>query len=123
MLAVVRADDESLAAHYFFAPLQQATGVPILNALEETSLCLQREGVKKVGLLATEGTIRTGILQKAFSRRGIAAETPDWANQCRVKDIIYQNIKAGRPADANAFAQASASLLKKGCQCILLGCT
>ena len=112
-----------VTAHYFFAPLQQATGVPILNALEETALCLQREGVKKVGLLATEGTIRTGILQKAFSRRGIAAETPDWANQCRVTDIIYQNIKAGRPADATAFAQASASLLKKGCQCILLGCT
>lgn len=112
-----------VTAHYFLAPLQQVVRVPILNALEEAALCLQREGVSRVGILATEGTVRTGLLQKALARREIAAVTPDRVNQRRVTDIIYRDIKAGRPADADAFAWVSDSLLKKGCQCILLGCT
>ena len=79
--------------------------------------------MSRVGILATEGTVRTGLLQKALARREIAAVTPDRVNQRRVTDIIYRDIKAGRPADADAFAWVSDSLLKKGCQCILLGCT
>ena len=112
-----------VTAHYFFAPLQRQTAVPIINALEETAFCLQREGVDTVGILATDGTIRTGILQKALARRGIAAVLPDRTHQRKVMGIIYQNVKAGLPADANAFSQVSASLWQKGCQCILLGCT
>ncbi|MBO1680246.1 aspartate/glutamate racemase family protein [Bittarella massiliensis (ex Durand et al. 2017)] len=112
-----------VTAHYFFDALQQVAGVPILNALEEAALCLQREGVSKVGILATEGTIRTGLLQKAFAHRGITSVMPDWANQRRVMDIIYRHVKAGRPVDAIAFAQVSDGLWQKGCQQILLGCT
>ncbi|MDO4459549.1 MAG: amino acid racemase [Clostridia bacterium] len=110
-------------AHYFYEELQKATPVPILNigriAVDE----IERRGIKKVGLLATTGTVRTGIYQKACEEKGIECIAPDDADQKIVMDIIYNQVKAGKRVNMQSFADVSGRLLEKGAEILILGCT
>ena len=47
-------------AHYFFDRLASEVEVPILNIIEESVKALERDGVKRFGLRATEGTVKSG---------------------------------------------------------------
>lgn len=59
------------AAHYYLPKLKKATEIPIINMIEETADYINREypNVKKVGILAPEMTMRTGLYQKALLGR------------------------------------------------------
>ena len=46
---------------------------------------------------------------------------PDDAAQAAVMDIIYGDIKQGRPANMDAFERAAASLRAQGCDRAILG--
>ena len=48
---------------------------------------------------------------------------PDDAAQAAVMDVIYGDIKQGRPANMDAFERAAASLRSQGCDRAILGCT
>ena len=110
-------------AHYFYEELQKATPVPILNigriAVDE----IERRGIKRVGLLATTGTVRTGIYQKACEEKEIECISPDDADQKTIMNIIYGQVKAGKKVDMQAFTKVSEKLLNKGAEILILGCT
>ena len=56
---------------------------------------LADEGKKKVGILGTDGTIRTGVYQKECDARNIEAVSPPEDIQKLVMSIIYDEIKRG----------------------------
>ncbi len=113
-------------AHYFLAPLQEKTGIPILNMLEETAAAFRKgfPGGTKVGLLAATGTVRSGIYAAVFGRGGIEVLVPDDAEQKTVHAGIHR-IKAAAHDDATAraFEAAGAGLVAAGAQAVILGCT
>ena len=82
-------------------------------------------GVKCAGLLATDGTVQTGIYQRTFEGSGVELLTPDNAeDQAAVMDIIYNGVKAGNLThDATAFRTACEHLLARGAEVLILGCT
>lgn len=110
-------------AHYFYEELQKTTAVPILNmgtlAVEE----MRRRNFNKVGLLATEGTVKCGIYQQACQEKGIECLVPDEKNQKLVMDIIYNQVKAGKKTDMDMFFSAADYLRDRGAEVIILGCT
>ncbi len=110
-------------AHYFYDRLQAGLSVPILNMVEETVRTAQRGGCRRLGVLATTGTVQAGIYQRMCARHGLDCAVPDEAAQQCVMHVIYGDIKQGRRADADAFAQAVASLRAQGCDRVALGCT
>ena len=55
----------------------------------ETVKTIQAAGKKTVGILATDGTVRTGIYQKELEAAGLAAVTPPEDLQKTVMSIIY----------------------------------
>lgn len=112
-----------VTAHYFQKNLEDAIGIPILNAVEETVLCLKEAGISRAGILATDGTIESGLFQRAFAGEGISAMLPDRAGQQAVMQIIYQNVKAGQPVDSAAFWRVAEGLFGQGAQAVLLACT
>nr|WP_304954930.1 amino acid racemase [uncultured Acetatifactor sp.] len=112
-----------VTAHYFQKNLEDAIGIPILNAVEETVLCLKEAGISRAGVLATDGTIESGLFQRAFAGEGISAMLPDRAGQQAVMQIIYQNVKAGQPVDLAAFWRVAEGLFGQGAQAVLLACT
>lgn len=110
-------------AHYFYDGLTEALSVPVVNIIEQTVAYLKDLGVKRVGLLATDGTVKSGAYARVCVRAGIECVTPDPAMQAQVTDIIYGAIKAGKEPDMSAFFAVCDSLSAKGCERLILGCT
>lgn len=111
-------------AHGFYAAVSQAVDIPVLHMIELTRDALRERGVTCAGLLATDGTVETGVYQKSFDGSGITLLTPEREGQAAVMDIIYNGVKAGDTAhDASAFRRACEELLVRGAQTLILGCT
>lgn len=111
-------------AHYFYDDIVRFVDIPILNMIEETVNEVAGKGYKKVGLLATDGTCRSGIYSDAFSKRGIQTIMPHGENQKAVMNLIYDGIKAGREdADISSFENTLDKLQKEGVEVLILGCT
>ena len=91
--------------------------------VEEAGRELLAAGKKRAGILATTGTVRTRLFQDAFARLGLKAVVPDEEGQGYVMSLIYEDIKAGRPADPVKFQAVSEKLFAQGCDSIVLGCT
>ncbi len=112
-----------MTAHYFHRELESAIGLRILNAIEECAALLQKHGVTNAGLMATEGTVQTGLFQKELAKRGIAATVPGSEGQRAVTSLIFDDVKRGRPPDMDSFRSVKDELRQKGAEVILLGCT
>lgn len=112
-----------VTAHYFYRQLQADIPVPLIDMIAETAQYLQRLTVKRVGLLATDGTISSGMIQKACQMYGIEVIIPDAAMQKNVMHLIYDNVKADKPIEYELFSQSSDHLLEQGADKILLACT
>ena len=112
-----------ITAHFFHKELEDEIGLPIIHAVEETLSCLMEKKANQVGILATDGTIRSGLFQNAFMKRDISPVLPEERTQRKVMEIIYNQIKAGKSVDMECFRQISEELSGKGAQVILLACT
>lgn len=112
-----------ITAHYFHRELTEGIGAPIIHLVKETAACLKKHGISGAGVMATDGTLESGLFQKELSKAGIKWYIPDCRHQQYVMDIIYQDIKAGRPADMDKFCAAEHYLRQNGAQIIILGCT
>ena len=57
-------------AHYWYDDLQKKTNIPIINMPNEVYKFTKKKCKKnsKVGLLATEGTLKTGVYNKFFDK-------------------------------------------------------
>ena len=102
-----------------------AVTIPVLHMIALTRDALKARGVKCAGLLATDGTVQTGIYQRTFEQSGVALFTPDSADdQAAVMDVIYNGVKAGDLThDVAAFRAACEHLLARGAEVLILGCT
>ena len=82
-------------AHYFLPRLQAMTEVPFLSMLDAAAeSCARRFPGKTAAILATKGTLATGLYQKALEARGVAWRIPDEAGQDALMRVIYQGVKA-----------------------------
>lgn len=112
-------------AHAWHEDLQvSCREVRILHAMDEVAERLVRSGEREVGLLATEGTYRSGLYARALEARGIACRVPA-AAECRlITEGIYCGVKAARPdIAARAFEHAAMSLVDAGVRVLVMGCT
>lgn len=110
-------------AHYFYDGLQKGCKTPILNIIDETTAHLSRIGVKTFGLLATEGTIRSGAYERFCAPRNLTCITPAKEEQALISAMIYGQIKQNKPVNMAAFESVVNSLRARGCEKIVLGCT
>lgn len=111
-------------AHYFYADVQNSVDIPVLHMIGITRDTLAQKGVKKAGLLATDGTIRSGIYQKVFMDSGIELVTPQGNQQAAVMDLIYSGVKAGKTDyDTAAVRAVMDDMVAGGAETLILGCT
>ena len=111
-------------AHCFYGEVQAAVHVPVLNMIQLTVQELNRRGVARAGLLATDGAVQSGIYQRHFEGSGIELLLPDPEGQAALMDMIYSGVKAGRSDyDTQAVRTALDRLMDAGAQTLILGCT
>ena len=112
-----------ITAHYFYPQLQRELPVPIVHGIAEAARYLATFGVKTAGLLATDGTLRTGLPGQLLAAHGIRPVIPSPPRQAEVMHVIYDNCKAGRLPERECLFPACEELAAAGAQAILLGCT
>ncbi len=112
-----------ITAHYFHDILEQEIGLPIINAIEETTRYFDMRKITKIGILATDGTMKSGLFQRAMEKLGIEYVLPDKEGQKIIMNIIYDNVKAGKSVDMDAFQRVTDSMFEKGVEKVLLACT
>lgn len=112
-----------VTAHYFYDDIIKDLEIPFLHIVKETADTLHKKGIKKAGLLATRGTVESGVFHKELAVYGIDVLTPSDVMQTRLMDILYSEIKAGKPADLNSFYEITGSLTACGSEILILGCT
>ena len=107
-------------SHYFADRLQGELHIPLIHMIRETVSAIRAMGKTTVGILATDGTVRTGIYQQALEA---APVTLPAQLQRVVMSIIYDEIKKGETGSREKFGEIDAYLRQAGCDCAILGCT
>ena len=110
-------------SHCFFPAILEGSPIPVLNMIEETALRLQADGVKSVGLLATDGVLQVGVYDQVLAEHGIRTLRPSPARQKEVMHIIYGEIKAGVSAHPEALEPLLGDMMLEGAEAFILGCT
>lgn len=112
-------------AHYFYPAVQAATKCPILHMLRLTAEEIKSRGNIKVVLLATDGTIKTGIYSKLFDENGIDYMLPNASEQRLVMSLIYDGVKADNEDyyDVEPIKKALEDMRGRGADAFVLGCT
>ncbi|WP_226581923.1 aspartate/glutamate racemase family protein [Halobacillus litoralis] len=117
-----------MTAHYFIDEVQKAVSFPLLNAFLELKKFISDHypSVKKIGVLATTGTLETGLFQKYLDHLEVIYPTPITQHEKVMKAIYGDNgIKSGN-TDGEPLAllkEASQELLDNGAELIISGCT
>ena len=112
-----------MTAHYFHDSLTAAVNIPVMDGAALSAEYLSREKIGRVGIMATDGTVKSGIFSSAFEKSGAEIIYPDEALQKYVMDLIYEDVKRGKPVEKEKFEAVSKELFSKGADVILLGCT
>lgn len=107
----------------FYDELQGSTHLKKINMIEETILELKGRNVKKVGVLATTGTIISKNYQRHCENHDIECLIPDTRDQEKVMAIIYDQIKKGNPLVEDDFFYLVDKLKSQDCEAVILGCT
>ena len=110
-------------ASYFFKEINNNTNIPFINIVKETVNFLHKKNIKKIGLLATEGTIKSNIYRDLLNEVNIDCLVPNNNEQKIISSIIYDGFKSGKDIDLNNFYEITNRLLNEGCEYIILGCT
>ena len=110
-------------AHYFYDGISENSPIPVLNIIRETADFCAFLGLGKVGVLATEGTARSGAYKQTLQELGIEYMTCSEGDQKTVSSIIYGSVKQGKEPDIDEFLRIADSLTSSGCERIILGCT
>lgn len=111
-------------AHYFYDKITPFFDIPLLNMLELTAEEIKNRGISKIGLLATDGTIQSGVYHSILREAGIGVLTPSTDKQVSVMNVIYNGIKASnKDIDLTGFYRAIDELFEQGAEILILGCT
>ena len=114
-------------AHYFIPEIADKISIPILDMPTETAKLLKIKGVNRASVLATDGTVQSGLYGAALERMGIQTVYPDEEQQKVVMSLVYDFIKKG-VTDAsrmprNEIMGIIGDLSGKGAESLLLACT
>ena len=112
-------------AHYWYDDLQKKTRIPIISMPREVYLHTIKKCKKnsKIGLLATEGTIKTRVYNKFFDKK-FKLINPSKLIQSKNVNKAIRLVKMGKIKEAErAIKPAVNYLIKIKCKKIILGCT
>ena len=111
-------------AHYFYDRVAAAVKIPILHMPRLTAAALREAGVKKAAVLATDGTVRSGVYETALRAEGLEPVYPDEADEDMLMRLIYDGVK-GRRAPLTSFPVTDVldRLRARGAERFVLGCT
>ncbi|WP_125710161.1 amino acid racemase [Companilactobacillus zhongbaensis] len=113
-------------AHYLYDEIQAATDIPIIHMphLAISTMKKQYPNAKKVGLIATKGTLYDHIYEDEIKDAGFNVSLGDQAVQDEVESLIYDDIKVAGSVNKEKYHHILQTMHDKfDCDVIVLGCT
>jgi aspartate racemase len=111
----------------FSEEIQRAARVPLVDWIEVAVDRLVDMGVRRVGILATSGTIEGALYQRRLQARRVDWIVPDPPGQQAVMDAIYgaHGVKAGVVDDVTrkGILGVAEGLAHRSAEAVVLGCT
>ncbi len=112
-------------AHYWFDDLQKKIKIPIISMPKEVYLNAIKQCKKnsRIGLLATEGTLKTRVYNKFFDKN-FQMINPTRILQKKSVNKAIRLVKMGKVKDAERSIKPAVDfLIRMKCKKIILGCT
>jgi aspartate racemase len=112
-------------AHYWYDDLQKRIKIPILSMPKAVYLQTKKECKtnSKIGILATEGTLKTGVYNKFFDKN-FELIRPKKSIQVHSVNKAIKYVKMGKIKEAEKSIKPAVNFLVKiKCKKIILGCT
>lgn len=113
-------------AHYFLPRLREQTALPILDMQRITAaVCRERFPGKTAAILATDGTVQSGLYDRALDAEGVRWIHPGEYEQKSLMHLIYGVVKASRPMEPEKerWDAILDTLRGQGADLFILGCT
>ena len=114
------------AAHHYLPEIRRNISIPFIDMIEETCrrIRVQWPDSRIVGLIATMGTVLSGVYPRSLMKAGIAVQLPSREDQQKVQIAIDQ-IKAGvhDRSTQETLQSIGAHMAEAGAESIILGCT
>lgn len=115
-------------AHYYYDELTDMISSNIdkdilfINMIEETADYLYAHGHRRVFLLGTQGTYKSGIYDQILKKQGIESLNPRETNREIIMECIY-NYKGGKRDYTSGIAGILGEASKMNASAIILACT
>lgn len=112
--------------HYFLPRLQPLTKLPFLSMLEATAkACAERFPGQKAGILATRGTLASGVYEAALNAEKVPFLLPEEEDRDRLMTVIYDGVKRGCPLEEvrAPMEHVLKDMEAAGADYFILGCT
>ncbi|TKC87724.1 amino acid racemase [Trinickia terrae] len=110
------------SAHCWYDAMRARSGAPILHIAE---ICVDAmpPGTRHAAVLATDGTLHSGLYQRILAGRDIVPVVPDEGTQ-RNLDACIHAVKAGDLVRSAEYLSAALHDLEaRGAEAALMGCT
>lgn len=113
-------------AHAFKDQIERSVGIPFINMIDEAVLAVRRNhgDACKIGIMAAEGCLETGLYQQALLQHHLQPVVWDWDDLSRFMQVVYR-IKAGQRSDSlkQDLVTLTQSLAQQGAEVIIAACT
>lgn len=116
-------------AHAYVDRIQRHLDVPIISILSAATDHIKEASptTRTVGILGTDGTICSGMYQRALEEAGLCHIVPDDEHQSLVMESIYgaAGVKAGYTEGLckEQITRVFSHLVARGAEAVILGCT
>lgn len=107
---------------YFYDEMEKGLDIKLYNIVFETLKECQRLGAKKIGLMATTGTIQSKVYEK-YLDYDAQIFIPSSDIQEEVMKVIYDGVKKNLPVDKKKFIEIINYFKDNGCDRVVMGCT
>ena len=111
--------------HMFADRIEETVKLPVVHIAKATAAEINKQGLKKVGLLGTKATMEMDFYKDVLKKYGIESIIPEEADRNFVHEKIFSELgkdilKEETKAD---YLSVIDKLLNKGAEGIILGCT
>ena len=106
--------------------IQENIDIPILHIADATAMSLQKNRIKKVGLLGTAFTMNQDFYKKRIEEKfAIKVLVPNTQDIKLVHNVIYKELCLGviNEKSRNEFLSIMERLVESGAEAVILGCT
>ncbi len=112
--------------HLIADKLEEAIDLPLIHIATETAIEIQKQEIKKVGLLGTKFTMELDFFKSKLADKGIEAIIPiDQSDKDFIHYTIFEELGRGLVTDETKkrYIEIANELIKNGAEGIILGCT